>query len=139
MAFVRELLEDKPHTIGVRGTVVHVVKIPTDVLGDPIVYLYQVEVNGYVYQDIACTRDPELKDMKMGDEVLSHRPAPDMEGFPIFLLLTKAPYMKVGPDEMKEETEVGASDPLAMEEASSVTRPFNTLERDALREEAIVT
>ncbi|MDD5026827.1 MAG: hypothetical protein PHH13_05685 [Candidatus Peribacteraceae bacterium] len=132
MQFVRELLEDKPSNIGVRGIVTHVIKMQMPDPKDPAVYMYQIEVNGYLYCDVACTREPELQDMQVGDEVLSHRPTPEAEGFPIFLLLTKAP----------EKTEVGTSQGVGWEADKKMwenkdVAPFDPSAKDEERSERL--
>ncbi len=107
--FVREMLEGKPQHIAVRGIVTHVIRCYTPDPTDPIVYEFQLEINGFLYSDFGCTRDPELSDIKVGDEILCQNPAPEGEGYPTFLVLSKAP-LKAEEKEEATEAEFEAPD-----------------------------
>ena len=127
MQFVRELLEGKPQEVAVRGTITHLLKLQSMAPTDPPVFLYQVIVGDYLYHDVGCSR--ETREPSVGDEILSYRPKPSDDGYPLFMILSTAP--------VKEVAEVEMSDPKALDELPPP--PFAADEKDAERMSANVS
>ncbi len=133
MIFVRQLLAGKSLDTGVRGTVTDIVKIATLDNSDPAVYLFQLDVAGFLYIDFGCTREAELQDIQIGDEIVAHTPPPETEAHPIFLLLSKPQ-----PEKEPEEIEISEAIDTEKQWKNEDVAAFDPTARDEQRETAAV-